>query len=33
MAMTLISIIPVLLVFIVAQRRFIQGIVITGIKG
>jgi len=33
MAMTLISIIPVLVVFIVAQRRFIQGIVITGIKG
>lgn len=33
MAMTLLSIIPVLVVFVVAQRRFIQGIVITGIKG
>ena len=33
MAMTLISMIPVLVVFTVAQRRFIQGIVITGIKG
>jgi ABC-type glycerol-3-phosphate transport system permease component len=33
MAMTLISIVPVLVVFVVAQRRFIQGIVITGIKG
>jgi ABC-type glycerol-3-phosphate transport system permease component len=33
MAMTLVSIIPVLVVFVVAQRRFIQGIVITGVKG
>ncbi len=33
MAMTLVSIIPVLLVFVMAQRYFIQGIVITGIKG
>jgi multiple sugar transport system permease protein len=33
MAMTLLSIIPVLVVFVVAQRRFIQGIVITGVKG
>jgi multiple sugar transport system permease protein len=33
MAMTLVSIIPVLLVFIIAQRQFIQGIVITGVKG
>jgi len=33
MAMTLVSIIPVLAVFVVAQRKFIQGIVITGIKG
>lgn len=33
MAMTLVSIIPVLLVFLVAQRAFIQGIVISGVKG
>jgi len=33
MAMTLVSIIPVLIVFVVAQREFIQGIVITGVKG
>jgi ABC-type glycerol-3-phosphate transport system permease component len=33
MAMTLISIIPVLAVFVLAQRRFIQGIVVTGVKG
>jgi ABC-type glycerol-3-phosphate transport system permease component len=33
MAMTLVSIIPVLLAFVVAQRYFIQGIVITGVKG
>jgi ABC-type glycerol-3-phosphate transport system permease component len=33
MAMTLVSIFPVLLVFVVAQRRFIQGIVVTGVKG
>ncbi len=33
MAMTLVSIIPVLVVFIVAQGRFIQGIVVTGVKG
>lgn len=33
MAMDLVSIIPVLIVFFVAQRNFIQGIVISGIKG
>ena len=33
MAMTFVSVIPVLLVFYVAQRSFIQGIVITGVKG
>lgn len=33
MAMTFVSVIPMLLVFAVAQRHFIQGIVITGIKG
>ena len=33
MAMTLVSIIPVLVVFVVAQRSFIQGIVVTGVKG
>ncbi len=33
MAMTLVSIIPVLIVFVVAQHRFIQGIVVTGVKG
>jgi len=33
MAMTLVAILPVLLVFVIAQRYFIQGIVITGIKG
>jgi multiple sugar transport system permease protein len=33
MAMTLVSIIPVLIVFVVAQRRFIQGIVVSGVKG
>jgi len=33
MAMTIVSMIPVLIVFFIAQRRFIQGIVITGIKG
>ncbi len=33
MAMTLVSMIPVLVTFFVAQRRFIQGIVISGIKG
>jgi ABC-type glycerol-3-phosphate transport system permease component len=33
MAMTLISIIPLLIVFFTAQRRFIQGITITGVKG
>ena len=31
--MTLVATIPVLLVFVVAQRYFIQGIVITGVKG
>jgi ABC-type glycerol-3-phosphate transport system permease component len=33
MAMTLVAMLPVLLVFILAQRYFIQGIVITGVKG
>jgi ABC-type glycerol-3-phosphate transport system permease component len=33
MAMTLVAIIPVLLVFYLAQARFIRGIVITGVKG
>ncbi len=33
MAMTLLSVIPLLAVFYTAQRYFIQGIVITGVKG
>ena len=33
MAMTLIALIPVLIVFYIAQARFIQGIVISGVKG
>jgi ABC-type glycerol-3-phosphate transport system permease component len=33
MAMTCVSLIPVLIVFFLAQRYFIQGIVISGIKG
>jgi ABC-type glycerol-3-phosphate transport system permease component len=33
MAMTFVSIIPLLLVFAFTQRRFIQGIVVSGIKG
>ena len=33
MAMTLISIIPMLAVFFVAQAKYIQGITITGVKG
>jgi ABC-type glycerol-3-phosphate transport system permease component len=33
MAMTLISVIPVLAVFFIAQARFIQGITVTGVKG
>ena len=33
MAMTVLSVIPMIIVFFVAQRRFIQGIVISGIKG
>jgi ABC-type glycerol-3-phosphate transport system permease component len=33
MAMTVVSIIPVLGLFFLAQRYFIQGIVITGVKG
>lgn len=33
MAMTVVALIPVLVVFYIAQARFIQGIVITGIKG
>jgi ABC-type glycerol-3-phosphate transport system permease component len=33
MAMTVVSLIPVITLFFVAQRYFIQGIVITGVKG
>ena len=33
MAMTLISVIPMILVFLLAQKRFIQGLTITGVKG
>ena len=33
MAMTLVSILPVLVAFVIAQGRFIQGIVVTGVKG
>ncbi len=33
MAMTLISIIPMILVFVIAQKKFIQGLTITGVKG
>lgn len=33
MAMTLVALIPVLLVFYLAQAKFIRGIVITGVKG
>ena len=33
MAMTVLSIIPCLVVFFVAQRNFLQGIVVSGVKG
>lgn len=33
MAMTLLSLLPILLVFYVAQARFVRGIVISGVKG
>jgi len=33
MAMTVVSIIPLLILFFIAQRQFIQGIVLTGVKG
>ncbi len=33
MAMTVVALIPVLIVFYIAQARFIQGIVISGVKG
>ncbi|HEV7214762.1 MAG TPA: carbohydrate ABC transporter permease, partial [Chloroflexota bacterium] len=33
MAMTVVSLVPVLIIFFVAQRYFIQGIVVSGIKG
>jgi multiple sugar transport system permease protein len=33
MAMTVVSILPMMAVFFIAQRHFIQGIVLTGIKG
>ena len=32
MAQTILSLIPVLVIFVVAQRRFVQGIVVTGLK-
>jgi multiple sugar transport system permease protein len=33
MAMSVVALIPVLIMFFIAQRYFIQGIVITGVKG
>ena len=33
MAQTLISLVPVLIVFFVLQRRYVQGIVVSGVKG
>lgn len=33
MAMTVVALIPILLVFYIAQAKFIQGIVISGVKG
>jgi multiple sugar transport system permease protein len=33
MAMTVVALIPVLVVFYIAQAKFIQGIVISGVKG
>jgi multiple sugar transport system permease protein len=33
MAQTVVFVIPVLVLFFIAQRRFIQGIVVTGVKG
>jgi multiple sugar transport system permease protein len=33
MAQTLLSLVPVLVVFFLVQRRYVQGIVITGVKG
>lgn len=33
MAMTLVALIPVLIVFYIAQQRFVRGIVISGVKG
>jgi multiple sugar transport system permease protein len=33
MAMTVLSVVPLIVVFFMAQRRFVQGIVISGIKG
>jgi ABC-type glycerol-3-phosphate transport system permease component len=33
MAMATVSIIPVLIVFFLAQRYFIQGVVVSGVKG
>ena len=33
MAMAIVAVIPVLIMFFIAQKRYIQGIVITGIKG
>lgn len=33
MAMTLVSVLPMLAVFFIAQKKFIQGITVTGVKG
>ena len=33
MAGALVSVIPMILLFIVAQRQFVRGIALTGIKG
>lgn len=33
MAQTILSLVPVLLVFFLAQRRYVQGIVVSGVKG
>ncbi len=33
MAQSLVALIPVLIIFFIAQKRYVQGIVITGVKG
>jgi multiple sugar transport system permease protein len=33
MAMSTLMVLPIVLIFFVAQRAFIQGIVLTGLKG